>query len=181
MIVKTPGTCSGEARVDGTRITVRTLASFFREGYTNLGIQRLYPDLRDDALQAARDYFAEHPEEREPQSEWDDDEDVPLPEDDAIAAAHPTRTGRHDLYAEALRLVGARHSKGGLVDLVNWLLADREAERAKLAAVGELLAARGCSCNCGHDSEGHDQDCARCFACRVAGAVGDPEGGGSGA
>ncbi len=52
--------------------------------------------------------------------EWDGD--TPLPEDDAIRAAHPTRTGRHDLYAEAMRLVGARHSKGGLVELVNWLL-----------------------------------------------------------
>lgn len=36
---------------------------------------------------------------------WMDDS---LPEDDAIAAAHPLRTGRHDLYEEAMRLVGAR-------------------------------------------------------------------------
>lgn len=56
--------------------------------------------------------------------EWGD---TPLPEDDAIKAAHPTRTGRHDLYAEAMRLVGARRSKGGLVELVNWLLAERDA------------------------------------------------------
>ena len=48
--------------------------------------------------------------------------DQPLPEDDAISAAHPLRSGRHDLYAEAMRLVGARHSKAGLVDLVTWLL-----------------------------------------------------------
>lgn len=53
-------------------------------------------------------------------ADWDD---KPLPEDERIKAAHPTRTGRHDLYAEAMRLVGARHSKGGLVELVNWLLA----------------------------------------------------------
>lgn len=52
--------------------------------------------------------------------------DAPLPEDAAIQAAHPLRTGRHDLYAEAMRLVGARHSKAGLVELVNWLLAERE-------------------------------------------------------
>lgn len=48
--------------------------------------------------------------------------DTPLPEDDDIKAAHPLRSGRHDLYAEAMRLVGARHSKAGLVELVNWLL-----------------------------------------------------------
>lgn len=52
---------------------------------------------------------------------WDCDR--PLPEDKAIADAHPMRTGRRDLYAEAMRLVGAKHSKGALVELVNWLLA----------------------------------------------------------
>lgn len=51
---------------------------------------------------------------------WDDDR--PLPEDAEIAAAHPLKTGRHDLYSEARRLVGAKRSKGALVDLVNWLL-----------------------------------------------------------
>ncbi len=55
---------------------------------------------------------------------WTSGVDTPLPEDAAIAAAHPTRTGRHDLYAEAMRLVGARRSKGGLVALVNWLLCE---------------------------------------------------------
>lgn len=39
-----------------------------------------------------------------------------------INAAHPLCTGRHDLYAEAMRLVGERHAKGDLVELVNWLL-----------------------------------------------------------
>lgn len=48
--------------------------------------------------------------------------DQPLPEDAAIRDAHPLRTGRHDLYAEAMRMVGAKHSKGALVELVNWLL-----------------------------------------------------------
>lgn len=52
---------------------------------------------------------------------WDDDK--PIPEDADILAAHPINTGRHDLYAEAMRMVGAKRSKGALVDLVNWLLA----------------------------------------------------------
>jgi hypothetical protein len=50
---------------------------------------------------------------------WDD---TPLPEDAEIEAAFPTRSERHDLYGEAMRLVGARRSKQGLVALVNWLL-----------------------------------------------------------
>ena len=45
-----------------------------------------------------------------------------LPEDDAIAAAHPTKTGDDTLFAEAHRMVTARRSKPGLVALVNWLL-----------------------------------------------------------
>lgn len=53
-----------------------------------------------------------------------DDEwgDTAIPEDAEIADAHPTKTGRHDLYTEAMRLVGAKRSKGALVDLTNWLL-----------------------------------------------------------
>lgn len=50
------------------------------------------------------------------------EDDRPLPEDAAIEAAYPTRSGSHREYAEAMRLVGARRSKGGLVALVNWLL-----------------------------------------------------------
>jgi hypothetical protein len=66
-------------------------------------------------------------------------EDSPLPEDDAIDAAHPTRSGRHDLYEEAMRLVGARHSKGALVALVNWLLTERDEARG---LVEELFSNR---------------------------------------
>lgn len=51
-----------------------------------------------------------------------DTEDQPLPEDEAIRVAFPTRSGRHEEYAEAMRLVGARRSKRGLVALVHWLL-----------------------------------------------------------
>lgn len=50
------------------------------------------------------------------------DEDKDLPEDRQITEAHPTETGRHDLYLQALRFVEAKRSKYALVDLVNWLL-----------------------------------------------------------
>lgn len=39
-----------------------------------------------------------------------------------IADAHPLNTGDHDTYAIAMQMVGNRHSKGALVELVNWLL-----------------------------------------------------------
>lgn len=49
-----------------------------------------------------------------------------MTEEEEITGAHPLQTGRYDLYAEAQRLVGERHEKGDLVDLVNWLLVERE-------------------------------------------------------
>lgn len=52
-----------------------------------------------------------------------------MSEAEQIKAAHPTRTGRHDIYAEAMRLVGERHLKADLVELVNWLLLERETRR----------------------------------------------------
>lgn len=67
--------------------------------------------------------------------------DRPLPEDEAIAAAHPLRTGRHDLYKEAMRLVGAKHSKYALVDLINWLLS-RIPDAAKTTQVHDPAAYR---------------------------------------
>jgi hypothetical protein len=54
-------------------------------------------------------------------SEDKDDEWTP-----AINAAHPTvtrlRKGQPDTYAIAMRMVGNRHSKRALVELVSWLL-----------------------------------------------------------
>ena len=65
-------------------------------------------------------------------NEWDD---TPLPEDAAIDAAHPSRTGQHEIWDEAMRFVGARRSKGALVGLVNWLLATLAREREKVKAL----------------------------------------------
>jgi len=55
----------------------------------------------------------------------------------AIIAAHPMRTGKHDQYVEAMRLVGERHGKGELVELVNWLLCRIERAEADAARLRE--------------------------------------------
>ena len=80
---------------------------------------------------------AERDEARAKLTPW---EDGPQPEDEAIHAAHPTRSGNHEAYAEAMRLVGSRHSKGSLIALVTWLLlrgsdawVERDAARAEIA------------------------------------------------
>jgi hypothetical protein len=53
--------------------------------------------------------------------QWEDAE-VPDEWTEQIKAAFPTRSGSHDEYAKAMKMVGSRHSKGELVALVNWLL-----------------------------------------------------------
>ena len=40
-----------------------------------------------------------------------------------IKAAHPMNTGKHEIYATAMKMVGNRRGKFALVALVNWLLA----------------------------------------------------------
>jgi hypothetical protein len=76
---------------------------------------------RDEERQRAN-ALADECETLRAQLEWSTTEDHPLSEDDAIKAAHPTRTGKHDRYATAMRFVSARRSKFGLIELVNWLL-----------------------------------------------------------
>ncbi len=71
---------------------------------------------------------------------WADD-DRALPEDAAIHAAHPMRTDRHDLYVEAMRMVGAKRSKGALVALVNWLLLECHKQGARASDLAIKLAA----------------------------------------
>lgn len=39
-----------------------------------------------------------------------------------IDASHPMNSGDHRKYELAMQMVGNRHSKGALVELVNWLL-----------------------------------------------------------
>ena len=50
---------------------------------------------------------------------WDDRPDEWT---EAVKAAFPTRSGSHDEYALAMKMVGSRNGKGELVALVNWLL-----------------------------------------------------------
>jgi hypothetical protein len=57
-----------------------------------------------------------------------------------ITAAHPMMTGDHKTYRVALEMIGNRHSKYALVNLVNWLLRDLDEARAN--ALREA-AARG--------------------------------------
>lgn len=50
---------------------------------------------------------------------------------------------------------------------------DTRTAEEKLAAVGAVLSEFGCQCDCGHDWEGHDDDCEMCVPCRVQEALGE--------
>jgi uncharacterized protein (DUF433 family) len=64
-ITKTPGVCGGEACIRDTRHTVSGLVQWKRLGLTNARILEHHPDLSLTDLEAAWDYFAQHPEEIE--------------------------------------------------------------------------------------------------------------------
>jgi hypothetical protein len=51
-----------------------------------------------------------------------DDGLLTVSEEAQMAKAHPMISDNHELYAKAMRLVSAKHSKFGLIKLVNWLL-----------------------------------------------------------
>lgn len=82
-----------------------------------------------------------------------------------IAQARRERDeARAEIHAVCDERDRARRDREGLRAIL-------EAERAKhtefVAAIGALLALNGCSCDCGHDSEGHDDECERCLACQI--------------
>ena len=59
----------------------------------------------------------------EKEAKWEDTDDEWTA---AINAAHPNRSGAHENYAIAMKMVGHRHSKNALVALVCWLLVERK-------------------------------------------------------
>ena len=47
------------------------------------------------------------------------------------------------------------------------LLDERTVALDKLRRIGRLLEDNGCDCECGCDSDGHDDQCEICLACRI--------------
>lgn len=95
---------------------------------------------RDAALAAQKQAEAEYADLLEPDYS---DHDKPIPEDEAIKAAHPIRTGKHAVYVRALEMVSAKHSKGALVEMVNWLLVEIEKhDEVSAKAIESLRAER---------------------------------------
>jgi hypothetical protein len=66
-------------------------------------------------------------------------EDRPDQWSEEIHDAFPTRSGSHEEYADAMRMVGNRRSKGALVALVNWLLVELNRKHTTLVGVADKL------------------------------------------
>lgn len=83
--------------------------------------------------------------------------------------------------SEVLEAIGherARQENTALRGRTDELLAENttvrrrvDALESRIAFVGSLLAMNGCDCECEHHPEEHDDDCARCLACRIGFAI----------
>ena len=62
-IRKTPGVCGGAACIGATRIPVWLIVSFIKQGETENGLLQSYPQLTDEHLRLARDYYRHHQDE----------------------------------------------------------------------------------------------------------------------
>ncbi len=102
------------------------------------GAERVIYELRTEANRRASNHIPGAEAIRQCIDKLKDAEPVPDWEDVAdewtkmIKAAHPMRSGSHDEYAMAMKMVGHRHSKRALVELVNWLLLELAACRDAL-------------------------------------------------
>lgn len=70
------------------------------------------------------------------QDAWEDTPDEYTAE---IATAHPMKTGDHDTYQIASKMIGNRHGKGALIDLMNWLLRKQQAQSGDVARLVEFV------------------------------------------
>jgi uncharacterized protein (DUF433 family) len=62
-VVKTPGVCSGKARIDGTRIRVNNVVFLHKDGATDDKIREAYPDLMPAQIHAALAYYYDNRDE----------------------------------------------------------------------------------------------------------------------
>ncbi len=57
LLIRTPGTCGGRLRIDGTRITVLQIATLYKQGWAAEEIVDQYPHLSLAQVYAALAYY----------------------------------------------------------------------------------------------------------------------------
>jgi len=91
-------------------------------------------DQLGERIEALETELAALREELRQTRDWEDVDDQWT---EVIKAAYPTRSGSHDEYGIAMRMVSSRRSKGQLVALVNWLLVEQSNAIRELGAERE--------------------------------------------
>jgi uncharacterized protein (DUF433 family) len=74
VLVRTPGTCGGRIRIDGTRITVHRVATLYKQGLSAEDIAQTYSHLTLAQIYTALAYFHDHREEIEQELKSDQEE-----------------------------------------------------------------------------------------------------------
>jgi uncharacterized protein (DUF433 family) len=74
LLVRTPGTCGGRIRIEGTRITVHRVATLYKQGLSAEEIAQTYPHLTLAQIYTAVGYFLDHREEIEQDLKSDQEE-----------------------------------------------------------------------------------------------------------
>lgn len=75
-IVRKLGTCGGSPIIRGTRISVRLIASFWKEGASVEEIAKTYPQLKPSWVHDAISYYLDHQPEIEQEIAENDIENV---------------------------------------------------------------------------------------------------------
>ncbi|HMF16217.1 MAG TPA: DUF433 domain-containing protein [Gemmataceae bacterium] len=75
LIRKTPGVCGGDACIRSTRIMVWLLVDLKHQGASDQEILEGYPTLTPEDLQAAWEYYRQHPQEIDDAIAGQEDED----------------------------------------------------------------------------------------------------------
>jgi len=57
LLVRTPGTCGGRLRLEGTRITVHRIATLYKQGLSAEEIGQTYPHLALSLIYLALSYY----------------------------------------------------------------------------------------------------------------------------
>lgn len=64
-IVRVQGVCGGRPIIEGTRISVKTIVDWTKQGLTIEEVQEQYPFLSSEQIEDALAYYNDHPEEIE--------------------------------------------------------------------------------------------------------------------
>ena len=62
-LVRTPGTCGGKLRIDGTRMTVNQIVILYKQGFSAEQILEQYPHLSSREVYAVLAWYFDHREE----------------------------------------------------------------------------------------------------------------------